>query len=177
MPPTNTDSYKAGVSDEEEEVVNIVEEMLDGKPFAGGISTKTQDSARQKRACELPVLCPGTIDEFFQEFVGLASRLDASVEFEELDASSLSSFERNGSLSAGQTSVEPSGLHWGSGKAPEVAEGIWSELDRRNILSTLKENWYDGEYSFDRNEMLHSGNDLPWGGLSSFMTVDCGHWY
>lgn len=173
-------------------MVNIVEEMMDGKPFDGDISTgKTRDSAKQKRSYELPVLCPGTIDEFFQEVVGsdqFAPRLDASVEFEQLNASRLASFELNSSLSAGQTSVELSGLNWSSAKVPQVAEavveGIWSEWDKRSILSTLKDNFYDGEckttmseYGFDYNELLHSANDLPWGGLSNLMRVDCGQWY
>lgn len=191
FPLSSANSYKTEVSDEEEEVVNIVEEMMDGKPFGDGISTgKSPDSVRQKRAYELPILGPGAVDEFFREVVGVppppATRLDTSVEFVELNALSLANCESNDCLPAGQTSFEQ--LNWSSTNGPEVAEsvvdGIWSEWDKRSILSALKECWYDGERStmmpdcgFDYSGLLHSANDLPWGGLSSFLTVDCGNLY
>lgn len=50
-----------------EEAANVVE-MLEGRQLHDGLGSLLASCHEEKRTCELPVLCPGSVDDFFREF-------------------------------------------------------------------------------------------------------------
>lgn len=167
--PPDCEVFETGYRGEEE-VANIVE-MLEGRRFLDDLGSPLA-YRKEKRFCELPVLCPGSVDDFFREFevAPLSVSLESMLRSEEDDC--LISRAVDSISSAGQTKY--SSFSW-------KTEKNWLESDTQVHPSSEIRKGFAIGYMHDQDISAFEGSilvdddifqldqDHLWNGFSHFL--------
>lgn len=165
------DVFKSG--NQEEDFVVIVEEILDGSSFHDD-SGKGLQFEKNKQLGDLPILCPGTIDDYFQEFEA-ASFPSALENVFELEDCCLASVGLNCTLSADQSLLDKieTKCHSPSSPGNKTEKYFWPEGNTQVYSLGMR---HDDRGSATFSHSLSYGDDVfqlptdyPWNGFSNFL--------
>lgn len=164
------DGFESG--NQEEDFAINVEEILDGSWYHDD-SGKDLQFEKDKRVGDLPILCPGTIDDYFEEFE--AKSLPSALENDfELEDCCFASVRENCTLPAGETLLDKIETKYLSpSSSGKRMEKHWPEVNTQAYslgMSHGDRSCAAFGHSFNYgDDVFQLPTDYPWNGFSNFL--------